>query len=130
MTTKLKFFGGFIVVPVVLIGENKTEYEFNFAIDTGANHTILQAFVAKMLGNNVLQSKRTLTSGSKANEKVQETIIDCVSVYNCKLTHYKVFIKHLPKTINYIDGLLGYDFFQELNLTLVLDFKGNLLSIT
>ncbi len=128
MKTKINFYGGLIVVPVILNGDNN--FRFIFAIDTGANRTIVLPSVINLLGNQSMPSKTRLTSGSKSNEKVGETVLRSCNVYDFNLLEYRVYVKTLPKTIDYIDGLLGYDFFQELNLKLLLDFENNILSIT
>ena len=128
MRTKISYYGGLIIAPVTINGNNN--YIFNFAIDTGANRTIIIPSVMNLFENKLENSNTRLTSGSKSNEKVKETVLKSFNVFDFNLLRYKVYIKSLPKSIGYIHGLLGYDFFQELNLKLLLDFENNILALS
>jgi len=130
MKNKIDLFGGLIILPVSIIGDNGNECIFRFALDTGASGTILQTNVLKQIGNKSVLSNSRLISGSKQDEKVDETNLKSLSVYSFVNKRYKVFVKTFPKKLDFIDGVLSYDFFQELNLKLLLDFQDNIISIT
>jgi len=91
MKTKINFFGGLIVVPVILNGDNN--FRFIFAIDTGANHTIILPSIINLIGNKSFPSKTTLTSGSRSKEKVDETVLKSLNIFDFKLSQYKVYVK-------------------------------------
>jgi DUF438 domain-containing protein len=129
MKTKIHLLGGLIIVPVFITGNNKKVYEFTFALDTGSNRTIINPFVTKQIGNIPTQSNMTITTGSKESEKVKETIIKKFDLYDFTINQYNCIVKQLPVSINFIDGLLGLDFFLDLRLKLFIDFDKKTISI-
>ena len=110
----------FIIVPVtVKKGDEILEYEF--AVDTGANVTLIDSDVMLEMGyskTNSIGTTHTLTASKP--ETVYEFKIDNIMALGLIRRNFKVISRSLPMGLG-IDGLLGLNFFS--NQELIIDFK-------
>ena len=109
-----------IVVPVTV----KTEEIINvyqFAVDTGATISLVNAAVMNLLGYKPEDSIRTIqTVTASKTETAYEFEIDNIMAIGLIRRNFKVVSRSLPAGLG-IDGLLGLNFFKNKELTI--DFK-------
>ena len=109
-----------IVVPVtVKVGEEIMK--FQFAVDTGATISLIDADVMTRLGYTAADSIRTThTITASKTETVYEYELDNIMAIGLIRRNFKVISRELPMGLG-IDGLLGLNFFK--NKELIIDFK-------
>jgi len=127
---KFKYLGNLIVITTIIYGENTIPLEIILALDTGSTKTVLQPENIKLIGLSEKNKTKDvgITTGSKT-EKGYEIEIKQLNCLGYQWKTPKIIVKKLPLTLFYIDGLLGLDFFQSLNKTLIIDFENNELQI-
>ena len=109
-----------IVVPVTIkVGTEIRKYDF--AVDTGATISLIDADVMTALGykqQNSIRTTHTITASK--NETVYEYELDNIMAIGLIRRNFKVISRKLPMGFG-IDGLLGLNFFKNKELTI--DFK-------
>ena len=109
-----------IVVPVTVKVEEEI-MKFQFAVDTGATISLIDADVMARLGYTVADSIRTThTITASKTETVHEYELDNIMAIGLIRRNFKVISRELPMGLG-IDGLLGLNFFKNKELTI--DFK-------
>ena len=109
-----------IMVPVT-IKKGDEILEYTFAVDTGANVTLIDSDVMLELGYskaNSIGTTHTLTASKP--ETVNEFKVDNIMALGLIRRNFKVISRSLPLGLG-IDGLLGLNFFR--NQELIIDFK-------
>jgi len=109
-----------IVVPVTIkVGTEIRKYDF--AVDTGATISLIDADVMTALGYKQQDSIRTThTITASKTETVYEYELDNIMAIGLIRRNFKVISRELPMGLG-IDGLLGLNFFKNKELTI--DFK-------
>ena len=110
----------FIMVPVT-VKKGDEILELRFAVDTGANITLIDSDVMLEMGYtsaNSIGTTHTLTASK--TETVYEFKIDNIMALGLIRRNFKVISRYLPLGLG-IDGLLGINFFRNQELTI--DFK-------
>ena len=109
-----------IVIPVTIkVGAEIRKYDF--AVDTGATISLIDADVMTALGykqQNSIRTTHTITASK--NETVYEYELDNIMAIGLIRRNFKVISRKLPMGLG-IDGLLGLNFFKNKELTI--DFK-------
>ena len=110
----------FIIVPVTVRKDDEI-LEYAFAVDTGANITLIDSDVMQKMGytkTNSIGTTHTLTASRQ--ETVYEFRVDNIMALGLIRRNFKVISRSLPMGLG-IDGLLGLNFFR--NQELIIDFK-------
>ena len=109
-----------IKLPVTIKKGNEI-LRYKFALDTGANVTLIDSDVMLEMGYskvNSIGTTHTLTASKP--ETVYEFKIDNIMALGLIRRDFKVISRSLPLGLG-IDGLLGLNFFR--NQELIIDFK-------
>ncbi len=125
-----KYVGSLLVVNATLQGMEGIEKKLELALDTGSTRTILKPDVLNVLGYEVNKVKNnlTITTGTK-NEKAFDLSVKNLEMLTYGVKNLKVACKTLPLGLFFIDGLLGLDFFQNINKKLEIDFENKTIEI-
>jgi predicted aspartyl protease len=109
-----------IVVPVTMkVGSEIAR--FDFAVDTGATISLIDAAVMSKLGYKQQDCIRTIhTVTASKTETAYEFEIDNIMAIGLIRRNFRVISRSLPAGLG-IDGLLGLNFFKNKELTI--DFK-------
>jgi predicted aspartyl protease len=109
-----------IVVPVT-IKTGTMISDFNFAIDTGANVSLIDIDVIQSIGYRKSCCIRTIeTITASKREMAYEFEMDNIRAIGLIRRYFKIISRSLPTGLG-IDGLLGLNFFKNKELTI--DFK-------
>jgi predicted aspartyl protease len=121
-TEKLSYEGRLIIVRVILFGKNNEELKLKLALDTGSNQTIIRPAYLETLGYKLSEGKSLIVTTGSQNDKAIEVTVNKLSVFGIEAKNIQAVAKTLPRSLFFIDGLLGLDFFQKTKTTLCLDF--------
>src|SRR5207244_2367171 len=119
--------GNLIVVRAKLFGPQRN-LRLLLALDTGATTTLInQSRLMRMGYDPTTSSERfQITTGSNV-EFVARITLNRLSVLGQERINFPVLCHNLPPTAS-VDGLLGLDFFRELNLNI--DFRSGQITLS
>jgi predicted aspartyl protease len=94
---------GRIVIPVMVNGQGP----FSFALDTGANRTVLTPHLAQLLGLTVTPDEKVMMNGTTGVAEVATALVDRVSAGDVTIVDQRLPVASV--LTNDIDGVLGVD---------------------
>jgi predicted aspartyl protease len=112
---------GRIIVPVMVNGQGP----FNFALDTGANTTVLTPHLAAALGLNVTEDVTVTMNGATGSAAVPTTSVERVAAGDVTLEKQQLPVA--DALIANIDGILGVDGLESKRI--MVEFKKNRIEI-
>jgi predicted aspartyl protease len=94
---------GRVVIPVMVNGQGP----FSFALDTGANRTVLTPHLAQLLGLTVTPDEKVMMNGTTGVAEVATALVDRVSAGDVAILDQRLPVASV--LTNDIDGVLGVD---------------------
>jgi len=112
---------GRIIVPVMIDGQGP----FQFALDTGANTTVLTPHLVAALGINLTADADVTMNGATGSASVPTALIERVAAGDIVLENQQLPVADALATA--IDGILGVDGLEAKRI--MVDFKKNRIEI-
>jgi predicted aspartyl protease len=112
---------GRVVVPVMVNGKGP----FSFALDTGANRTVLTPRLAQALGLAVTSDEKVTMNGTTGSADVPTALVDRVAAGDVTLVDQRLPVA--SALTNDIDGVLGVDGLSSKRV--MIDFKSGKIEI-
>ena len=112
---------GRVVVPVMVNGQGP----FPFALDTGANRTVLTPHLAQVLGLTVTPDERVTMNGTTGAAEVSTALVDRVAAGDVTLVDQRLPVA--SALTNDIEGVLGVDGLESKRV--LVDFKTGKIEI-